>query len=192
MRSGFSIFFALFISVVFTAASVRAEDERMLIKVDETLKAEVLKEMRDLTERLDEVLAALATGNFKQVARLAEIHLGFGHKKLEAMLAAGANEAQIQSRRARMKQNRAAREKAGISWHGKGGTIFGLSPGLGHRLPEDFWLMGQSMHGMAGELALAARAAGETPQVKDFKAVIEKLQEMTTTCVGCHAAYRIQ
>jgi hypothetical protein len=170
------------------------EDDRQLIKVDPTLKAQVLKEMRQLTERLDDVLAALSDGDFKQVARLGEIHLGFGHSKLEAMLADGASEEQIQARRVRMKQNRAAREKAGVSGHGSKESLFGItagSMGLGQKLPEEFWLMGQSMHGAAEQMAVAARAAGSQPTVDDYKAVTARIQEMTTACRGCHSAYRL-
>ncbi len=184
-----------FVMVLFAGAMASAEDDRQLIEVDETLKATLLKEMRVLTERLDDVLAALSEGDFKEVARIGEIHLGFGHKKLEAMLAAGATDEQIKAMRERMKLMRKMREDAGIDWHGKGGGLFGLggyTGGLGHKMPKDFWLMGQSMHGSAEEMAVAARKAGDKPGVESYMEVLGHLQGMTATCRACHNAFRVQ
>ena len=185
---------AAIVAVGLSGASAGAQDDdRFLIEVDEATQALLFADMRGLTESLDNLMMALAEGDFEQVARIGEIDLGFGHAKLQAMVEAGATDEQITARRARMKANREARAAAGNTGPGPGmGALFGIPVGVGQKMPDDFRMMGQAMHGSAEEMAAAARAVGETPTAADYQAVLEGVQGVTGTCVACHATFRVR
>ena len=185
---------AAIVAVGLSGASASAQDDdRFLIEVDEATQALLFADMRGLTESLDNLMMALAEGDFEQVARIGEIDLGFGHAKLQAMVEAGATDEQITAMRARMKANREAREAAGDTGPGLGmGALFGIPVGVGQKMPDDFRMMGQAMHGSAEDMANASRAVGETPTAADYQAVLEGVQGITGTCVACHATFRVR
>jgi len=185
---------AAIVAVGLSGASASAQDDdRFLIEVDEATQALLFADMRGLTESLDNLMMALAEGDFEQVARIGEIDLGYGHVKLQAMVEAGATDEQITAMRAQMKANREARAAAGNTGPGPGmGALFGIPVGVGQKMPDDFRLMGQAMHGSAEDMATAARAVGETPTAADYQAVLEGVQGITGTCVACHATFRVR
>ena len=162
------------------------EDTRQLIKVDEATQQALFKQMRKLVEHLDDIMAALAKGDFKTVVRIGEINLGFGHEKLEAMVAAGASEEEIQAMRERIRKKREARAKGGGGKHAGGGG------GIGRKMTPEFRMMGQAMHKAAEEMAAAARKVSEPPTVEDYKVVLGKVQEVTSACRACHASFRVR
>ena len=171
------------------------DDDRIMIEIDEATQTLLLTDMRGMVESLDNLMRALSEGNFEQVARIGEIDLSFGHAKLQAMVEGGATDEQIQATRARMKANREARIAAGGTGLGQGGgsgASVGVPKGIGQKMPADFRLMGQTMHQAADEMAIVARAIGETPTVADYQAVLENIQGITGTCAACHATYRIR
>lgn len=175
------------------AVATAQDDDRFLIEIDEDTQALLFADMRGLTESLDNLMMALSEGDFEQVARIGEIDLGFGHVKLQAMVDAGATDEQIAAMRARMKANRAARAAAGDTGPGPGmGAMFGIPVGVGQKMPDDFRIMGQAMHASAEDMAIAARAVGETPTAADYQAVLEGVQGVTGTCVACHTTYRVR
>ncbi len=177
------------------AVATAQDDDRMMIEIDEDTQALLFADMRGLTESLDNLMMALSEGDFEQVARIGEIDLSFGHAKLQAMVAGGATDEQIQAMRARMKANREARIAAGGTGLGQGGgmgAFFGVPMGVGQSMPDDFRLMGQNMHYSAEEMATTARAVGEVPTAADYQAVLENIQGITGTCVACHATYRVR
>ncbi|MCF6315493.1 MAG: hypothetical protein L3J30_04225 [Marinosulfonomonas sp.] len=175
------------------AVASAQDDNRFLIEVDEATQALLLADMRGLTESLDKLMAALAEGNFEQAARIGEIDLGFGHAKLQAMVEGGATDEQIDTMRARMKANREARAAAGDTGPGPGmGALFGIPVGVGQKMPDDFRMMGQTMHASAEDMANAARAVGETPTAADYQTILQGVQGITGTCVACHTTYRVR
>jgi len=182
------------VAVGLSGAAVTAqEDDRFLIEVDEETQALLFADMRGLTKSLDNLMMALAEGDFEQVARIGEIDLGYGHVKLQAMVEAGATDEQITAMRAQMKANREARAAAGNTGPGPGmGALFGIPVGVGQKMPDDFRLMGQAMHGSAEDMANAARAVGEPPTAADYQAVLEGVRGITGTCVACHATFRVR
>ncbi|MCF6232322.1 MAG: hypothetical protein L3J36_04375 [Rhodobacteraceae bacterium] len=165
------------------AVATAQDDDRIMIDIDEATQAQLLTSMRGLVVSLDKLMLALSEGDFDAVARVGEIDLGFGHSKLQAMVDAGATDEEILARREQMRANRAARAAGG-------GTKTGS--GMGQKMPEDFRMFGQSMHMMAEDMAIAARAVEGTPTAADFQAVLQGVQAVTGSCVACHNTYRIR
>ncbi len=163
------------------------DDNREFIKIPAESRALLLSEMRTLTEHLDDVLAALSEGDFKEVAKIADFNLGFGHNKFTKMLEDGVSLERIEVLRRKMMRWRAQGGKS----HGDGdGGIFGK--GVGRLLPEAVRDMGQQLHAAAADVSTAAKAVDEKPTVENYKAVLEAVQQMTSTCRACHASFRIQ
>lgn len=173
------------------AAATAQHDHRTMIDIDEATQAQLLKEMRGLVVSLDKLMFALSEGDFDAVARVGEIDLGFGHAKLKAMVDDGATDEQIQAMRAQMRAKRAARAAGGGTKAGSGMGAGGMG-GLGQKMPADFRALGQSMHMMAEDMAIAARAIEGTPTAADFQTVLQDVQAVTGSCVACHDTYRIR
>ncbi len=143
----------------------------------------ILTEMRQHMDTLDDVVAALAAGDFPEAAEIAETRMDFGHRMGEPMAAAGASPEEIRARRERMRE---------LGWEpGQGwGRTGGMGPG--RFLPEDFRAMGQVFHEAAQEFATTARAVGDPPASEDYADVIGALQFVTSTCRSCHATWRFE
>lgn len=164
------------------------EDQRTLIEIAPESQTLMLTEMRVLLENVDDLLAALSEGEFKEVAKIADYKLGFGHAQFEKMFEDGVPEAEIEAKRVKMMERRANGQGSG---HGKGGgSIFGQ--GVGRLMPQEVRAMGQQLHAAAGDVSIAAKNAGATPSVDDYKAVLEAVQLMTSTCRACHASFKIR
>ena len=169
------------------AAASAQHDHRTMIDIDETTQALLLKDMRGLVVSLDKLMFALSEGDFDAVARVGEIDLGFGHAKLKAMVKDGATDEQIQAMREKMRAKRAARAAGGGTKAGSG-----MGGGLSQKMPADFRALGQSMHMMAEDMAIAARAVEGTPTAADFQTVLQGVQAVTSSCIACHDTYRIR
>ena len=76
-------------------ASSSAQDDRELIELAPELQDRLLAEMRQLTYDLDELVAALAEGDFEGVRKIAVLKLGFGHMRALQMLDAGQSEDEV-------------------------------------------------------------------------------------------------
>lgn len=178
----------LALGLIFSNPVVAEEDQRTLIKIAPESQALMLTEMRVLLDNIDDLLAALSEGEFGEVAKIADYKLGFGHAKFEKMFEDGVPEAEIEARRVKMMKRRAS----GQGGHGNGGgsSIFG--EGLGRLMPEEVREMGQQLHAAAAEVSVAAKKAGATPTVDDYKAVLEAVQQMTSNCRACHSSFRIR
>jgi hypothetical protein len=59
-------------------------------------------------------------------------------------------------------------------------------------MPKPMQDMGTDMHRAASRFAITAQNASVTPTVEDLRSVFRALREVTATCAGCHAAYRIR
>lgn len=174
--------------LVMTTTAVAEDDGRQMIKVPVESQVALLTEMRALLDNVDDLIAALSEGDFKEVAKIADYKLGFGHARFEKMLEDGVPEDQIEAARKKMMQRRAQ----GGGGHGGGGgsSIFGQ--GVGRLMPTEVREMGQQLHAAAGEVSQAAKKANATPSTEDYKAVLEGIQQMTSVCRACHASFRIR
>lgn len=59
-------------------------------------------------------------------------------------------------------------------------------------MPKPMQDMGTNMHRAASKFAIAATNASVTPSFYGMRAVFGALHEVTATCAGCHAAYRLR
>jgi cytochrome c556 len=59
-------------------------------------------------------------------------------------------------------------------------------------MPKPMQDMGTNMHRAASKFAIAATNASVTPSFDGMRAVFGALHEVTATCAGCHAAYRLR
>ncbi len=173
-------------------ASSSAQDDRELIELAPELQDRLLAEMRQLTYDMDELVAALAEGDFEGVRKIAVLKLGFGHMRALQMLQAGQSEDEVVATMEPFLAERLKMYEAGILGQGRGGQRAGLFGGLGQHLPENMRAMGQAMHASAVKLAMSAKEAGDNPTADDYKAVLVDLQGMTAMCSGCHQAFRIR
>ena len=170
------------------AASSKADDDRELINLTPELQDKLLAEMRQLTYDLDELVSALAEGDFQEVRKIAIIKLGFGHNRLQKMLENGKSEEEVVAAMEPFLVKRLKMFESGNMGHGGGGGI----GGLGQHLPEKVRAMGQEMHASAVRLAISAKSAGENPTAADYQSVLSNLQGMTSMCAGCHRAFKIR
>ncbi len=167
-------------------------DERQLIDIPQSSQTALLTEMRSLVDNLDEMLSALADGDFDEVSRIADFKMGFGHARWQKLLDDGMSPEDVQKQVNQMRDKRGNGKGhgQGKGHGGGGGGIFGQ--GVGRLMPQEVRDMGQQMHVAAGEVSLAAQKAGNSPTVKDYQAVLSNIQEMTAMCSACHASFKIR
>jgi len=200
----------------------RAQDDtRELVELAPDIRDQFLAEMRlDLTN-LNDVIAAIAAGEYEEAARLAERRMGFAHRRIEMMEQSGASDAEIA---AAIKQIRAMAEENGTDMPGfgmgggmgrgmgggtgrgmgggtGGGTGGGMGRGmgggmgnlaLGRFMPEELRALGMAFHSTAYPLADAARAVDKDPSGANYQQLLSALNDMTISCVGCHEVYRVK
>ncbi len=168
-------------------------DERQLIDIPQSSQTALLTEMRSLVDNLDEMLSALAEGDFDEVSRIADFKMGFGHARWQKLLDEGMSPEDVQKQVNQMRGKRGSGKGHGQGkghGGGGGGGIFGQ--GVGRLMPQEVRDMGQQMHVAAGEVSLAAQKAGNSPTVKDYQAVLSNIQEMTAMCSACHSSFKIR
>ena len=161
------------------------EDPRTPVSLPPDVMARFLAEMRSHMVHLDDLVTALAEEDFAQAARIADIHMTFGHHRWAAMAEAGASDAEIAAAKARFKQRRASQGGG----HGGG---MGMGPGFGRHMPEDFRAMGAMFHEAAEAFAETARSVAAPVTPADYRAVLAALQEVTVACRSCHDAFRVE
>lgn len=178
--------------ISFLATPVFADD-RELIKMPEKVQVKFLGEMRSLVESLDEMLEALAEGDFDTVSKIADFKLGFQHGKWQKMLANGKSEAEVQAKINSMRENLQDHKPGQGPGKGKGkGKGKNKGKGLDRFLPEAAHDMAKQMHAAASELSVAAQSAGKNPDLAKYTEVLDKIQGITTMCVSCHTGYKIR
>ncbi len=166
-----------------------AEDPRRVIELPPRVAAELRAEMRDHMDTLDDLVGAVAFGEFDRAATIAETRMRMGHRLDERLAAAGYSEAEIEAFREAL---RAEGWEPGRGFGGAGpGSGIAGAMGPGRYVPDDFRAMGMSFHAAAGEFAATARAVGETPTVADYENVLSALNFVTSTCRSCHATFRL-
>ncbi len=176
----------LAIGVVAAQSQVSAQDDpRVAVSLPPEVGADLLAEMRTHMANLDDIVAALAEDDFAEAARVADIHMTFGHHRWIKMVESGATDQEIAAAKARFKEM----HRAGGGQR-RGGM--GMGPGIGRFMPEDFRAMGASFHEAAEAFAETAKSVATPPAPADYRAVFAALQEITTTCRACHDAFRIE
>lgn len=176
----------LAIGSIAARSQVAAEDDpRTVVSLPPEVGAGFLAEMRSHMANLDDIIAALAEDDFAAAARVADIHMTFGHRRWIAMAEGGATEEEIASAKARFEQMR--KSHAGQR---RGGM--GMGPGFGRFMPEDFRAMGALFHEAAASFAETARSVAAAASPADHRAVLGALQEITTACRACHDAFRVE
>lgn len=193
-------------SLTLPLAPVSAEeDPRAAVSLPADVATAFLAEMRTHMANLDDVMAALADEDFKAAASIAELQMTQGHHRWAAMAEEGASDEEIAAAKERFKAMRAARGGAMGSGSGRGkgmgqgkgmggGMGMGgmMGPGFGRYIPEDFRAMGDSFHEAAESFAATARSVAPPATPADYQQVLEKLQEVTTSCRACHDAFRVE
>lgn len=174
--------------VIAAPGTAQVEDTRMVVEVPGEIAREIRAEMRQHMDTLDDVMAALAAGDFEEAAAIAELRMDFGHRVWERMAAEGASEAEILALRERLRE-------LGIGpgqGRGQGGGMGMGGGGPGRFLPDDFRAMGQVFHEAAQEFAATARAVDDPPTAEQYADVLSALQFVTSTCRSCHATWRFE
>jgi len=160
-----------------------ASDERKAISLPPDMKDRFLAEMRGHMGNLDDIIAAIAEGEFREAADTAEIQMDFGHSMWSALQESGMSSEQVMQMKKQMQAN-------GM---GQGmGQGVGMGKGMGRQMPDDFRAMGASFHEAAQAFAARARQSENPPSSDDYKGVMEALQGVTAACRGCHEAFRVE
>lgn len=177
-------------------------DERKLVALPAAEKAALLTEMRSHVENIDDIIKALAEGNFKAAGEIAEIRIDAGHQFWERMKAAGRSIDEIRKMKAAFKA------AGGGPGRGPGQVLRGMPgmppmpPGGGHGpgpgadfarlMPPEFLAMGNAFHDAAQAFAADAAKAASPPTADDYKRAVTGLQGITGVCRACHSAFRVQ
>jgi len=166
-----------------------SEDPRRVIELPAAVADELRAEMRNHMDTLDELVGAVAMGEFDRAADIARTRMRMGHRLDERLQAAGYSDEEIREFREALK---AQGWEPGRGLRGEGpasGIAGGMGPG--RFVPDDFRAMGQTFHEAAQEFAATARDVGEPPTVTDYENVLSAMQFVTSTCRSCHATYRL-
>jgi hypothetical protein len=178
LASHFALVAGLFLAC--TTASL-ASDERKAISLPPDMKDRFLAEMRGHMGNLDDIISAIAEGEFSEAADIAEIQMDFGHSMWNAMQESGMSSEQVMQMKKQMQAK------------GMGqGMGQGMGKGMGRHMPDDFRAMGASFHEAAQAFAARARQSENPPSSDEYKGVMEALQGVTAACRGCHEAFRVE
>lgn len=158
-------------------------DERELIEMPADVQVKFLTEMRGLLESVDEMLLALAEGDFDKISKIADIELGFKHRKWQKMIADGASEDEVQAKINKM------RDKLAMP-HDK--KKMKNSKSMSRFMPDNARAMGRQMHLAASSLSLVAQGAGDKPDIGKYQEIAGGIQQITTMCASCHNGYKIR
>ena len=164
-------------------------DDRTPVKLPLEIKSSFMAEMRTHMGNLDDILAALAEGDFEEAANIADLKMDFGHRMWESMLDGDMTAEQVLAMKKAMQSKGMAMGQGGDMGHRMGQ---GMGKGMGRFMPDDFRAMGAVFHEAASAFAKRARAAASPPSAVDYKETTEALQTVTSSCRGCHDAFRIE
>jgi hypothetical protein len=211
-RFGFMSRRNLIAAFVFAAAAAAApfvpahaqEDLRQPVSLPPEVRDAFLDEMRGHMGNLDDILAALAAGDFQSAADIADITMDFGHRMWESLAAQGLSAEEILAMKKAMRgMGRGMGMGAGQGGMGQGGAGAGQGGagqggmgqggrGFGRFMPDDFRAMGMAFHEAASEFAVALRGVGPEPDAADYRMALENLQAVTANCRACHASFRLE
>lgn len=196
-------------------------DARTPVQMEPPMKQRFLAMMRGFLDSIDDMMSALAEGDFKEVARVAEDDLGPAHEMVKKLRAAKVPEEKIDEIRKRVRQRMAELVKQGSGdqqrihvgmgrivkqvlgkplpgmqmgegQSGKGKKEHRAMGGFGRVLPAEMHLMGLQMHLAAANIADVAKTVGDKPTTQDYRKVVKAIGELTGQCRACHAAWRLR
>ncbi len=171
------------------------QDNRQFVNLSPEIKAKFLAQMRTNMANLDDIIGEIAQGNMEEAAKIAERRMGFAHGRIERMAKKGASDAQINEMVARIRNMTKGDDYASISKamhkNRPGGGMGKGGGGLGRFMPQEMRIMGHEMHKAAYKLADIARAT-KNPTTTDYKNLFSALNDITTSCRGCHDAFRVK
>ncbi|NQV56530.1 MAG: hypothetical protein HQ503_11780 [Rhodospirillales bacterium] len=149
----------------------------------EKARMEFVIEMQSHLVGFDEILSAIAEGDFKEAARIAENHLNFGRNIWVEMAARGLSREKISGMRKRYRaMNPAEKQKLRNEMGVRGNE----------RLPSSFNSSIQLFYGATGDFAELAKNVGDEPTPDDYEKLFAALQQITSVCRGCHTAYQLR
>ena len=158
-----------------------AADERKILVVPDDARKEFRREMSRHMGSFDEILSAVAEGDFKGAARIAENHMKFGHNIWIEMARRGKSQQEIVRLQKRYKGKSLAEQQKMEKDLGFNGKTH--KPGL-------FNSSVQLFYSATGNFAHIAKNVGDEPTPDDYEKVIAALREITSICSGCHSDFR--
>jgi len=197
------------------AQDAQNDDPRTLVQMEPQMQQQFLALMRGFLDSIDDMMSALAEGDFREVARIAGEDLGPAHELMKKLRAAKVPEKKIAEIRKRVRQHMAAMIEKGedaqrmhmgmgrIVMQVLGEPLPGMQMGAGKRKPQGFGgfgrvlppemhQMGMQMHLAAAQIADVAAAVGDKPTAQDYQKVLGAIGEFTGQCRACHAAWRLR
>lgn len=146
----------------------------MVVELPEHVQLHLLQKMREHLETLDSIIDAMADGDLDLASDIASSELaGHGSKHNQGVADQNQNGYAGKSHQHGQVHNEESR-------HGEAKRIQ-----MGRYMPEAMKMMGQNMHNAANEFSIIA-AEGDT------QLSLKALKQLTTSCVTCHRAYRIE
>ncbi|WP_156098588.1 hypothetical protein [Thermopetrobacter sp. TC1] len=192
------------------------DDGRTLVQMEPQMQQQFLAMMRGFLDYVDDMMNALAEGDFREVARIAGEDLGPAHELMSKLRAAKVPEEKIAEIRKLVRQRMAEMVEQGggnpdqmhmgmgrIVMQVLGKPLPGMQMGEGRKKPQGFGgfgrvlppemhQMGMQMHLAAGNIADVAAKVGNEPTADDYRKVIEAIGELTGQCRACHAAWKLR
>jgi len=171
------------------AGTEPVDDPRRVIELPPAVADQLRAEMRDHMDNLDDLVGAVAAGDFADAAEIARTRMRMGHRLDERLADAGYSKTEIEAFRQALKQQ-GWEPGRGFGGAGPASGIAGAM-GPGRYVPDEFRAMGRTFHQAAQDFAATADTVGEPPTVEDYENVLSALQFVTSTCRSCHATWRL-
>jgi len=176
-------------------AAESLRDPRMVVTLPGPVAQAFLAEMRGHMRTLDDIMMALADGDYAEAADVADVRLDFGSRVWAMLAEQGMSDSDLAALKERMRaQGFGPGTGGGMGGGGMGPGMGGGGRGMGfgRYMPPAVRSMGQAFHAAGGRFAEAARAMPETPSAADLQTLLEALRDVTATCRACHDAVRIE
>jgi hypothetical protein len=155
-------------------------DSRSVIGLPGEAQGPFRAEMKTHMVSLKDLTRAMAEGDYREAARVAEARVDFGHAMWTAMANAGVPEPRVSRLRAALEE-RSDRGLLGPEGGAAGGTL---------ALPMDFRVMGRNLKEAAHRFSLVARTVDSPANAQGSAAVNRAYQDMVAACQACHDSYR--
>ncbi|MCW9035606.1 MAG: hypothetical protein OQJ97_15410 [Rhodospirillales bacterium] len=169
-------------AIYFTAPPATAAE---IVDLPPPVKAMLLQEMQDHIDNLDDIMAALAEGDFTEAATIATIRMTKGHKLWEKMESKGKTIEEIMAKQKSIVG--LSRKEMRQKFHGKKDKI-----AVSQFAPQEFMDMGTEYHNAATAFATDAFKAKKPPTVENYQKAFENIQQMTAMCRVCHDSWDLK
>ncbi|MCF8479755.1 MAG: hypothetical protein K9H25_04940 [Rhodospirillum sp.] len=174
--------FAAFLALPLTAVMLLGGgDRREEIRLPDDTHAAFRAEMKSHMISLRDLTRAMATGDYREAARVAEDRVEFGHFMWTAMEEDGLSEARIARLRTEVEE-RSDREVLGSEDTGSRGTL---------AVPMEFRTLGRNLKTAALRFTLLAQKVDSPADPRTSTALNHAYQDLVAACQACHELYRI-